>query len=226
MQSNMVPGARLCSALEYLTPGGRIIDVGTDHAYLPIYLVRCGLVSRALATDINQGPINSARANIAAVGLGDRIETMHTDGLQGPEAFAPDHILIFGMGGEMIVRILSAAPWIRNARIGLILQPMSRAAVLRAWLNENGFAITGESITFEDKYYQTISARWCGKSTAYSETELAVGKCNIQARPPLFEGFVRHEIGVLEKIMDGKSRAQNADLSAEMRMKQELEKLL
>ena len=226
MQTVITPDARLLSAVPYLTRGGRIVDVGTDHAYLPIYLILQGLVAHALACDVNQGPINSARANIAAAGLDGVVETRLTDGLHGVEDFCPDNVLIIGMGGELIVKILSEAPWIRNGGIGLVLQPMSRASVLRRWLTENGFSITGETITFEDKYYQTVAARFTGRNEEYTETELAVGRLNIEARSPLFEDFVRHEIGVVEKVLRGKSRSVNADTSFEERMKRNLEELL
>ena len=226
MQTNVTPDNRLLSAVDFVTRGGKIVDVGTDHAYLPIHLVREGLVSSALAADINEGPIQSARANIAAAGLDNQIKTLRTDGLCGVEAYAPDDILIFGMGGELILRILADAPWIKNERIGLILQPMSRASLLRAWLLENGFAITGERITFEDKYYQTVAARYSGKTDIYTEEELALGKQNISERPPLFDGFVRHEIAVLNKIIDGKARSLDADATAEKRLKEKMERLL
>ena len=128
------------SAVSYISRGAHVADIGTDHAYLPIYLVKEGIAQKALAADINQGPIDSARANIAAHGLSERIETLKTDGLHGVESFAPDHILIFGMGGELIVKILSEAPWIQKKGITLILQPMSRAQILRAYLLESGFS--------------------------------------------------------------------------------------
>ncbi len=214
------------SALPYITRGGRVVDVGTDHAYLPIYLVEQGLIQSALAADINEGPINSARANVAAHGLADRISTLRTDGLHGVECFSPDDIIVFGMGGELIVRILQEAPWVRNERIGLILQPMSRAAVLRAWLLSNGFAIVGETISFEDKYYQTIAARFCGGADTWNEEELMVGRWNIEHRPPLFEGFVRHEIAVLDRVIEGKKRSEVADACADIARKRKLEALL
>lgn len=219
------PDARLLSAIPYLG-GGRIVDVGTDHAYLPIHLVREGLVSAALACDINQGPITAARANIAAAGMEDRIDTLLTDGLHGVQAFRPDDVLIFGMGGELIVKILSEAPWIKDGSIGLILQPMSRASVLRKWLLENGFSITGETLTYEDKYYQTVAARYTGEIHSYSDVELTVGRLNIETHSPLFEGFVRHEIAVLDAILRGKTKSSRADTSKEEYMKKSLEDLL
>lgn len=218
MQVIPTPSARLLSALPYLTVGGAVIDVGTDHAYLPIYLVGQHISSRALACDINRGPIESAVRNIDATGLADRISTRCTDGLHGTEEFTPNDILIFGMGGELIIRILSEAPWVKNPSIGLVLQPMTRAHLLRRWLLENGFDIVGETITHEDRYYQTIAARYSGKSEEYTEEELLLGRLNIEKRSPNLVGFVEHEIGVWESILCGKSRAVDADTRDEERV--------
>ncbi len=217
MQTVISPGGRLHSAVSYISRGAHVADIGTDHAYLPIYLVKEGIAQKALAADINQGPIDSARANIAAHGLSERIETLKTDGLHGVESFAPDHILIFGMGGELIVRILSEAPWIQKKGITLILQPMSRAQILRAHLLESGFSIVGETLTFEDRYYQTIVARYEGDTVHndYSTEELLLGRINMQSTPPLFKGFLKHEIGVLQTVLKGKSKSVSADASAE-----------
>lgn len=226
MQTVTKPGVRLCSALSYLKRGGRVADIGTDHAYLPIYLVGEGFSSAALACDINEGPLRSARANIASAGLSNRIETLRTDGLCGVESFCPDDVIIFGMGGELIARILSDAPWVKTRDVGLILQPMTKASVLRAWLLENGFEITGETITFEEKYYQTIAARYTGKHETYRECQLLVGRNNILERPPLFEGLVRHEIHVLDAIILGKSKSEHADMEQEIRLRKALEELL
>ena len=219
MQSIITPSARLLSALPYLKKGGAVIDVGTDHAYLPIYLVGQKISSRALACDINRGPIESAERNIAAAGLGKKIDTLCTDGLHGTENFNPDDIMIFGMGGELIMRILSEAPWVKSADIGLVLQPMTRAHQLRGWLIENGFSIVGETITYEDRrYYQTIAARYSGKNEEYTEEELLLGRLNIQNNTPNLGGFVEHEIGVWEAILRGKSRAVDADTRDEERV--------
>ena len=218
MQAIPTPSARLCSALPYLTQGGAVIDVGTDHAYLPIYLVGQNISSRALACDINRGPIESAQRNIAAAGLEDKIDTLCTDGLHGAEHFRPDDIMIFGMGGELIMRILSEAPWVKDANIGLVLQPMTRAHLLRRWLLENGFTIVGETLTHEDRYYQTIAARYCGKNEEYTEEELLLGRWNIQNNAPHLAGFVEHEIGVWEAILRGKARAVDADTRDEERV--------
>ena len=217
MQIIPTPSERLLSAVPYLTKGGAVIDVGTDHAYLPIHLVGQNISSRALACDINQGPIESARRNIAAAHLSRRIDTLCTDGLHGAENFDPDDILIFGMGGELIIRILSEAPWVKDPNIGLVLQPMTRAHLLRRWLLENGFDIVGETITHEDRYYQTVAARYSGKSEEYTEEELLLGRLNIQNNAPNLCGFVEHEIGVWEAIRRGKALSATADTRDEDR---------
>ena len=212
---------RLCSAAQFVRQDAVFADIGTDHAYLPIYLVAEGISSRALACDINQGPIESARKNIAAAKFQNQIDTLCTDGLHGAEHFHPDDVLIFGMGGELIMRILSEAPWVKDERIGLVLQPMTRAQTLRRWLLENGFAIVGETITHEDKrYYQTIAARYCGKVEEYTEEELLLGRLNIQNNAPNLGGFVEHEIGVWEAIRRGKSQSVTGNTSDEDRVLQ------
>ena len=212
------PDARLQSAIAYIKRGGRVADVGTDHAYLPIYLVAEGLVDSAVAADINLGPILSARANIEAAGFAERIEAIQTDGLHGLEAKSVDDILIFGMGGELIIKILQEAPWVKNEAIGLILQPMSRISLLRRWLNENGFSILGETLTDDKKFYQTIYARFDGHGENYTEEELLLGRRNIESNPPLFAAFVAHEISVHQKILAGKQRSMECDASDEIRV--------
>lgn len=225
-----IPDTRLRSAEQFLEKGCRIADIGTDHAYLPIYLAQRGIISHALACDINQGPIESARENIRRWGLEKTISTMQTDGLHGVEDYAPDHVLIFGMGGELIVKILSEASWLREGNVKLILQPMTRAAVLRRWLLENGFAIMGETLTYEDKFYQTVYACPSAETVCdYTEEELLLGRRNIEQNEPLFCGFLEHEIKVLERIVRGKSMSAEADCAEDVRLlnilKERLERL-
>ena len=92
--------------------GARLADIGSDHAYLPIALCLENKIGAALASDINEGPVAAAVANIQKNGLGDRILAVRADGLDKTKEFAPDCITVLGMGGELIVSILSKAPWI------------------------------------------------------------------------------------------------------------------
>lgn len=195
---------RLLSAIPYLSPGCIVADIGTDHAYLPIALCRRGICDRAVACDVRPGPLSSAKVHIAAAGLTDRIDTLLTDGLHGVDAYHPDFVLIFGMGGELIARILSESEWIRNADIGLVLQPMSRAEVLRGYLTENGFSILGESLSRAERLYQTIYARYTGHSERYTATELLVGRDRFLLSSPLAADFLKQRIRVLKTVADGK----------------------
>ena len=227
MAGRTVLSARLRTALNYIKKGERVADIGTDHAYLPIHLLRERIASRVLAADINRGPLESAKNNLRDAGLLHAADLLETDGLCGVEKWSPDRILIFGMGGELILRILSDAPWIRTPEIGLVLQPMTRASVLRKWLLEEGFCITGETLCTEDgRLYQTIAATWDGVRRTAEDAELLLGSWNIQNRPPLFEAFVRHELEVLQQIKKGKARAACVDTKKEDVLIETLEQLL
>lgn len=170
---------RLRTAAELVRPGRRLCDVGTDHAYLPIYLCRAGITPQAMASDVREGPLERARLHIAASGLTERIQTRLTDGLTGLAAFAPEDITVLGMGGELIAAILGASDLIRSPEVRLILQPMTHPELLRGWLFEHGFAILTERLAAEeDRIYQTICAAYCpeGLPAPYTAAELLTGR--------------------------------------------------
>lgn len=221
---------RLKSAVPYLKKGGRVADVGTDHAYLPIYLVENGISSFAVASDLRKGPLERAKANVKAAGLDDRIELVPCDGLSKIEPYRPDDILLFGMGGELIVSILDAAPWVKNQAIGLILQPMSHPEILRAYLLEHGFAILGESLSYADRIYQTIYARFGTEKeqTPYTEAELLIGRHNLAKESPLLRPLLLREIDILSRVIAGKQNAADPDTAQEeillRQLNEELEK--
>ncbi len=176
---------RLETAVRYVRPRHLVADIGTDHAYLPIRLCEGGILAPAhagdicaIAADINRGPVERARIHIAAAGFSDRILTMQTDGLAGMEAYDPADILIFGMGGELIASILAAAPWLCDAKRRLILQPMTHAEKLRAYLCDTGWHIAGETLSREgERIYQTVCAEWRGgEPVTLTPAELSVGQ--------------------------------------------------
>ena len=202
------------SAAAYVRRGSAVADIGTDHAWLPIYLIERGIAPRAVAADINEGPLNRARINIPK-GMKDKIELRLTDGLRGIESTAPDDILICGMGGELIARIIKDAPFTKNKKIRLVLQPMTKAAYLREFLLFEGFSIIGETLSFDDRIYQTLCAEYTGERASYSPLELLLGKHNIERGGELFEDFLEQNIKVFNAVKAGKSSAQNPDTSYE-----------
>ena len=153
--------SRLLAAASMVRGGGVLADIGTDHAYLPVFLLQNNIVPNVIASDIGSGPLNNARKTVAAYGLSDRIELRLSDGLN---AYSPDEvteIVICGMGGNLIEEILTAAPWIRNDRMHLVLQPMTHTEDVRRYLCSHGFRIERETVTEDTgRYYLSISALW------------------------------------------------------------------
>ena len=208
---------RLMSAVGFVR-GGILADVGTDHAYLPVYLYKLGRIRGAVAADINEGPLARARANIAAYGAGEGIDTVLSDGLAKLEGYRPDDIVIFGMGGELIIHILDAAKWTRSERIRLILQPMTKQEEVRAYLLENGFSIVDEAMSEDDgKIYQTVCAEYApeAKVTPYSPVEYLLGRHNIERGGALFVRYLRRRIEVLTVAAEGKRKAERPDAEQE-----------
>lgn len=207
---------RLMSAVGFVR-GGFLADVGTDHAYLPVYLYKLGKIRGAVAADINEGPLDRAKVNIAAYDAADGIQTVLSDGLQKLEGYCPDDIVIFGMGGELIVRIIDDAKWVKNPKIRLILQPMTKQAEVRSYLIENGFFIVDEVMTEDgDKIYQTICAEYAPERvTAYSPVELYLGRHNIARGGELFARLLAHRIEVFTVAAEGRRRAGRPDAEIE-----------
>ncbi len=181
---------RLLSVASCVREGAYLADIGTDHAYLPIYLAEKGMLSGAVASDIHKGPLESAKKNIAEAGFSDFIHTMLTDGLQGLEAYPITEIAIAGMSGMMIAGILEAAPFIRERNIRLILQPMQHIPELRRELAQKGYSIEKELQTMsEGKFYQIICASYDGISRELTETETLLGAYNIKHKQENQENF-------------------------------------
>ncbi len=170
--------------------GAKPIDVGTDHAMVPVWLVQSGRCEQVLATDIRSGPLKSARALLEKTGTSDRIRLMQTDGLAGIGPADGDTVILAGMGGETMVDILSAASWIREEGALLILEPQSKKADLRRFLRDNGYAVLTEQLVRDaGRIYPVLTARG-GESRSYTETELHLGLLDQVARDPLFEEYL------------------------------------
>ncbi len=215
---------RLEAAASFAQSGVRIADIGTDHAYLPIYLYSLGIISGGVASDINEGPTQRARINVRAWGAENAISVLCTDGLSGIEKYCPDNIFILGMGGELIVKILDGAPWVKNGK-RLVLQPMTHPEILRAYLYKNGFDIIDERIVEDDKLYQIICAEYSGNAYTPTEGELYFGKLNLERGGELLQKLLLHVRAVYEQRIKGKMIA-GADSSCEERMISTIDRIL
>lgn len=140
---------RLQALADWVRPGARLADVGTDHGYLPVWLRLHGVVEHAIASDLRPAPLDHARRSAAAYGASD-IEFRLCDGLKGIASEEADTVVVAGMGGENIAAILEASPWCMDGAHFLLLQPMSRDQQLRAWLPLHGGRVLRERLV-EDK---------------------------------------------------------------------------
>ncbi len=151
---------RLALLASWVPPGARLIDVGTDHGYLPAWLIQNGRIAEALASDLRPGPLSRAKDTARRCGVEEKMRLRLCPGLTaiGPEE--GDTVAIAGMGGENIAMILSVAPWTADGRHTLLLQPQSRSEVLRAFLMEGGYHITRERLVYDRGIlYPVLEAR-------------------------------------------------------------------
>ena len=207
---------RLRTAVPFVRRDAIVADVGTDHAYLPVYLTGTGQAKYAIASDINAGPIERAAQHVAEYGLSDQVKTVRADGLDGLAEYHPTDIIIFGMGGELIARIVGDAPWVKDPSIRLILQPMTHAECVRRYLAGEGFALVDEVLSCEGgKIYQTIVAEFTGEPYEIDDVTAELG-CFAQHKKnePLRVPFITHRIAVLEAAAAGKEKA-GVDTAAE-----------
>ena len=169
---------RLEMVYEMLGEGDLLIDVGTDHAYLPIKLVAEGKYRSAVASDIAEGPLGTAKENIAAAGLDGKITTVLSDGFASVEPPEGEYsVAVCGMGGEMIASVLGSSEKISHSAKVLVLQPMTKDWRLRKYLWDNGFEISLERAAAEgDRLYVAMEAHYTGENVHYAESELHIGK--------------------------------------------------
>ena len=198
---------RLLCAASFAKKGEFIADVGTDHAYLPIYLYTSGIISGAVVSDINEGPIERAAKNIREFSCENKIIPVLCDGLSKIEEYSPDSVFILGMGGELIVNIISNAEWLKKNGIRLVMQAMTHSEILREYLLANGFEIIDETIVEDSKIYQITVAKYTGKVSNASKLELRFGKINLQRREPILLDALKRETEILGARIAGKQIA-------------------
>lgn len=207
---------RLMTAAQLVPCGAAVADIGTDHAYLPVWLLKQSKVRFAIAADLREGPLDRARLTAKEHNCRQNIDFRLCDGLSAVSPDEVDCIVIAGMGGETIVHILQSAPWTRDPRYTLILQPMSAQNDLRRWLWQQGFSVDEEQLVQEgDKLYCIIKASF-GNATPMSLGEEWVGrqtpKLDQPLRSELFRRLLDKTTRAIEGISRGKDGADHARL--------------
>lgn len=193
---------RLMQVSRFVPKGSRLLDVGSDHAYLPIYLCEQGLVTAAVAGEVVEGPYQSALDNVSRYGLEQRIAVRLANGLAAfDETDAIDTITICGMGGRLIADILDAGKSKLDKVSRLILQPNNREDDLRRWLQDNGFRLVTETILQEnDKIYEIFVVEHGHMSL--SEKELRFGPYLVEQSAPIFMVKWQRELSKLTWALD------------------------
>lgn len=210
---------RLNAVASLVSPGCRCLaDIGTDHAYIPIWLTETGRIQEALAMDVNIGPLLRAEENIRAHGMETKIETRISNGFEKLGKAEADAAVIAGMGGPLTIRILTEGAEIVNSLKECILQPQSEIEKVRAFLLQEGFSFLREEMIEEDgKFYpimkvlppslaeKTGSCREDGgkvSSEIWNATELRYGKLLLEAKHPVLKRYLQREILIRRRILE------------------------
>lgn len=188
-------------------PGSTVADIGTDHGHLIVELVKRGIARNGYACDINEMPLEKAKREIECAGLQDKITPVLCDGLEGLKNCSPDHIVIAGMGGELISSILDRSPLKGRGGIHYILQPMTKPERLREYLYTNGYEIIREDCATEGKFtYSVILARFTGKPHTPTLREKFLGEIT-DFNNPYRKLYGRRVLGRLHNKVSGMKQA-------------------
>ena len=199
---------RLLTAADLVRQDAFLADIGTDHGYLPAYLVLSGRVSHAVAADVNPGPLSRAALTIQKYGLSEKIDLLLSDGLDKIDPSVQD-IVIAGMGGGLIADILFRAEWTKDPAKRLILQPMTQDAFLRRFLAQNGYMVLEETVAEEGRHlYILLLAAYSGEPRRLTELEAVSGGRALKSGV-LSRKYLCKKRDTLLKIAEGLLRSGN-----------------
>ena len=182
-------------------PCGSVVDIGTDHGLLAIYLVQQAIVKCALATDVNPGPLMRAAANIHDASLAEKIDTRLCNGLDGIHAGVHDACIIAGMGGGLIIKIISQNLEVAHSFKQLILSPQRDVPNVRRFLHANGFAIKDEAMVLENGKFYNILDCAPENEPAYENLGYIFGQRLLDKKDNVLAEFIKTETAKTAKIM-------------------------
>ena len=205
---------RLATIAKYITPNTNVVDIGTDHALLPIFLIQNGLSSKVIGVELNDGPYLKAKDKVASLGLDKYIELRLGDGLEPVMGDQVNIIVIAGMGGQTVIEILKKATSLLGKVDRIILQPMNRCELVRNYIHyTKGLTIADEDIVMEgDRLYEVIIAE-PGVSQDFDDILIEIGPMLFRKKHPLFPILLEKKIQCYKKI------ANNLDKSDKITVK-------
>lgn len=207
---------RLHKIAELVPKGARLADIGTDHGYLPVWLLQNKMIRSAIASDIRPMPLEHARRTAEIYGIRENIDFRLGGGLEVLSPDEADTIVIAGMGGEMISDILTAAAWTLTGKYTLLLQAMSKPEYLRKWLSENGYCFQKECLVWDKEMLYPVFQVTAGVANALTPAQQYGGV--LLQNDPLYRDYLTRQIGRLERAVAGlrcSAREEDQALAAE-----------
>lgn len=192
---------RLKAIADLVSENEVVADIGTDHGYIPIHLVQTGKCKKVFAMDINEGPYLRAKQHVEGYGLSDQIITRQSDGMKALENGEATTIIIAGMGGGLVIKILEQDKRLWTELHELILQPQSELCKVRTYLHENGWKIVDEDMVFEDRKYYPMMRVKQGVGEGYTKAELEYGRYLIQKKHPILQQYIKWELELKESVL-------------------------
>lgn len=203
---------RLLAIANEVPEESSVADVGCDHAYTSIYLAEHKKLKHIIAMDVRKGPLSKARENIKASGLEEIIETRLSDGLQAVLKGEINTVVLSGMGGSLIQKILSEGKEVLESVNCLVLQPQTEIRELRKYLHTIGMHIEKEVMLMEEGKYYTIIVAMRGEDVPYKEVHDAFGKYLLEEKNPVLEQFLTKEsskiLNILSKLEEHREKNQ------------------
>ena len=191
---------RLQAVADLVSEGQIVADVGTDHGYIPIYLLETKKCEKAIAMDINKGPLLRAKEHIAEHGLNQKIQVKLSDGVKALSAGECDCVVVAGMGGALAVKIMEEGREVFKSLREFVLQPQSELAKVRQYLWENEYCVIAEDMVLEDgKFYPMMKVK-SGSSNPYTQVELRYGRELLMQKHPILKIFLEKEMQTKEMI--------------------------
>lgn len=207
---------RLKNVADMVTKGYIVADIGTDHGYVPIYLIKNGIVPKAYAMDINEGPLKIADKNICLEGLQDKITTVLSDGMNEMTSEMAESVVIAGMGGDLITDILNRGKNIKGIK-ELVLSPHKRVDIVRKYLLDNNWKITDENMVIDNnKFYTILRAVPEKEESEYDETEIMYGRLLLTTKNPVLKKYLEKENKMYEEVLKKVENSKNETINGVM----------
>lgn len=207
----MILGSRLQAVADFIEVEKSFADIGTDHAYLPIYMVKENLAERSIACDVHQGPYEAAKKTVVKYGVMERVEVRLGNGLTALRPGEVEAAVIAGMGGITIIEILAKSPEVVGHLSSLVLQPQNAAEEVRRWLQKHAWAIFDETLAMEDeRIYEILLAKPGATLKPLEDILYDIGPCLWQKRHPLLKRHIENLRGKVLRAMQGMKNSVTA----------------